>query len=760
MLSRFRANIIQVLKRIYFFFPVQLLIVHLKHNLILLLFWVVLFMFTAKMWGVKMGIPLLFLDPEYLGNVDFWSYLIMGASCGAFIVAYQIASYISNSYRFPFLASLSNPFLKYTVNNAIVPLLFVLYYSYQNIRFQLNNEFLSNTDIILNLSGFYIGIFLAIAFSFTYFFTVSKDIFRLFGLERLTQTVRKRTRRIRLNKNRWTRISQMQSARDERHVETYLASPIEIRLARETYHYEREVVDAVFKQNHVTAAVFEIFVIFLLIFLGFFSDFEFAMIPAAASIFLALTMLLMLASAVQAWLKQWSIPFFLVVIFAINYLSGYEFLGKRSHAFGLNYAIDAAQIPDSVLFDQTRRLQYNADVNHGLEELGHWKRKSHKGRSGKPAIIFIATSGGGLKSAAWTFTVMQNLDSLLDARFMQNVQMITGSSGGLIGASYFRELYYQKQLGKDIDLNNQLYYHKITQDMLNPVGFTLAVNDIFLRFKSFHLDGQRYTKDRGYAFEQALNRNTDFALNKRMMDYALAEYYAHIPKIIFTPTIINDGRRMIISSLPSSYLTYSISHTFKNQWILPEDVEFRRFFAQHGADSLLFTSAIRMSATFPYILPAVALPSEPLIEVMDAGFRDNYGIKTVVRYIHAFRNWLQNNTSSIVILQIRENHKAFDLKTKPKRTITELLTSPLGNVYENMFRIQDYVNDQLVQYAEYWYRGKIELVEFDLNPDFRLEENISMNLHLTSKEKLKIREAIKFKENRDAVERLRRLLNQ
>lgn len=759
MIKRFKLTVLLILRKIYFFFPTQLAIVHLKHNLILILFWFVLFMFTAKQWGVKMGIPLLFLDPEYLGNVDFWAYLILGISCGGFVVAYQIASYISNSYRFPFLASLSNPFLKYTVNNALLPMLYIFYYSYQNIRFQINNEFLSTTDIVLNLSGFYIGIFLSIAFSFTYFFTVSKDIFRIFGLERLTRTVKKRTKRIRLDKNSWKRLSQMNVSREERHVETYLASPIEIRLARETYHYDRELVDAVFKQNHVTAAVFEIFVIFLLIFLGFFSDYEFAMIPAAASIFLALTMLLMLASAVQAWLKQWSIPFFLLLIFGINYLSGYEFLGKRSHAYGLNYNIDPARIPDSVLFDQTRRIQYDKDLIHGKEELEHWKKKAFKGRRGKPAIIFIATSGGGLKSAAWTFANMQRLDSLLEGRLMRNTQMITGSSGGLIGASYYRELYYQNKRGKEVNLNDPLYYDRISRDLLNPVGFTLAVNDIFLRFKSFHLDRNRYTKDRGYAFERALNKNTHYAMNKRMMDYSLAEYYGHIPKIIFTPTIINDGRRMIISSQPASYLTYNISYTFKNQWILPEDVEFRRFFANHGADSLLFTSAIRMSATFPYILPAVALPSEPLIELMDAGFRDNYGLKTIVRYIHAFRNWLETNTSRIIILQIRENHKAYDLKTKPKRTITELLTSPLGNVYENMFRIQDYVNDQLVQYAEYWYKGRIELVEFDLNPDFRQEESISMSLHLTSKEKVKIKEAMQLRENKEAAERLRRLLD-
>jgi hypothetical protein len=747
-------------RRILYFFPTQLLFVHIKHNLILLLFWFVLFMFTAKLWGSKMGIPLLFLDPEYLGTVDFWAYLILGASCGAFIVAFQIASYIVNSYRFPFLASLSNPFLKYTFNNSLIPLSYIAFFSYQNIKFQINNEFISLTDILLNLSGFYIGIFIFISFSFSYFFALSKDIFKLVGLDVLSKQFMKRTKRVRLNNNRWTRLSQIRGDRDERHVETYIASPIEIRLARETYHYDRELVDRVFRQNHLTAAVFEIFVVLLIIILGFLGDYPAVMIPAGASIFFALTMFLMLASAVHAWLKNWSIPFFILAFLGVNFLSGYEFFGKRNYAYGLDYKSAPAQIPDSVLFDQTRRLQFNKDINHGIKELKNWKDKAYNGKTGKPAIVFISTSGGGLKSAAWTFLTLQRVDSLLEGKLMQNTQLITGSSGGLIGASYFRELYYRKLQGEVNDIYNDKYFVNICQDMLNPVSFTLAVNDIFIRLKRYRLGNQVYTKDRGYAFERVLNRNTNNILNKRLSDYSKPEYEGIIPKIIFTPTVINDGRRMVISSQPASYLTYNISYTFKNQWILPEDIEFRRFFANHGADSLLFTSAIRMSATFPYILPAVALPSDPLIEVMDAGFRDNYGIKSVIRYLHAFRNWLAANTSRIIILQIRENNKAYDLQTKSKRTIFELLTSPVGNVYDNMFRIQDYNNDQLIQYAEYWYGGKIDIVEYDLNPHYQKEEFISMSLHLTSLEKAKISKAIDLRENQASTEKLRRLLDQ
>ena len=139
-----RDKIISILlniKAISAFFPIQLCIAQLKYNRILLFFWVVLFSFILKIWGNDFGIPLLFLDPEYMGKVSFTSYLILGASCGSFIMAYQIASYIVNSYRFPFLASITKPFVKYTINNFIIPLSFITTFIVCNFKFQINLAF-------------------------------------------------------------------------------------------------------------------------------------------------------------------------------------------------------------------------------------------------------------------------------------------------------------------------------------------------------------------------------------------------------------------------------------------------------------------------------------------------------------------------------------------------------------------------------------------------------------------------------------------
>jgi hypothetical protein len=111
-------------KRIAYFFPIQLILVHLKKNQVLLLFWLLLFGFITKNVASNYGAHYLFLNPEYLNKVGFLSYFIVGFSCGGFIMAFNISSFIINGFRFPFVATLSNSFLKYCLNNFIIPITF------------------------------------------------------------------------------------------------------------------------------------------------------------------------------------------------------------------------------------------------------------------------------------------------------------------------------------------------------------------------------------------------------------------------------------------------------------------------------------------------------------------------------------------------------------------------------------------------------------------------------------------------------------
>ena len=316
-------------------------------------------------------------------------------------------------------------------------------------------------------------------------------------------------------------------------------------------------------------------------------------------------------------------------------------------------------------------------------------------------MIFVNCSGGGLRASIWAFRIMQLCDSLTDYRFTRSTQLISGASGndrrgvlpGVVPAPATRTA---------LRPSEQKYIDNIGKDLLNPVTFSISVSDLFLNVQKFREGNNRYSKDRAYAFENQLNENTGSVMVKRLQDYRKPESEAMIPMMVFAPTIVNDGRRLLISPQPISYLTTHRNDSNFNFKTTYDEVEFSDLFREQQAGNIRFSSVLRMNATFPYILPAVSLPSEPMIQVMDAGIRDNTGMKTSLRFLHTFRKWIEENTSGVIFVDIRDSHKERPIEEQPRKTFIENITTPLGNIYGNLLTIQDYNQDESYEYAKAW----------------------------------------------------------
>ena len=107
--------------------------------------------------------------------------------------------------------------------------------------------------------------------------------------------------------------------------------------------------------------------------------------------------------------------------------------------------------------------------------------------------------------------------------------------------------------------------------------------------------------------------------------------------VVSSPSIVNDGRRLIIASQPVSYLAKNVPQDGFDFLPANDAIEFTDFFKKQNASNTKFSSIMRMNSTFPYVLPAVCLPSEPVIKVMDAGLRDNFGTKNALRFLFVGR---------------------------------------------------------------------------------------------------------------------------
>src|SRR3990172_6849293 len=267
-------------RRIIFFFPFQLLFLHIKKNLLLLSIWGLLFGFVTQSLAPRYGVPYLFLSPEYLDEVGVLSYFIVGFACGGFVMAFNIASYTLNSFRFPFLATLANPFTKYCYNNFIIPVLFLIIYVINIIFFLKGEQIYSVFEIFIMVMGFLGGVTIFVVVTLLYFFRTNKDIHRMFGVKPLEagkdELLHKRYKR---RNESWKNPYLVRETRDW-YVETYLSNPFRIRLVRAVRHYKREMLRSVFSQNYRNAGIYSSIAIITLLGFGFFREVHFLMFPA------------------------------------------------------------------------------------------------------------------------------------------------------------------------------------------------------------------------------------------------------------------------------------------------------------------------------------------------------------------------------------------------------------------------------------------------------------------------------------------------
>jgi hypothetical protein len=717
----------------------------------------------------------------------------MGTSIGGFTMAFHIACYILDSRKFAFLGSIRRPFTRFCINNSPIPFAFMGVYLVSFIRFQLKNDLIPLEAIIYQAIGLVLGFVLVILIIFYYLVLTNHDIFKL------ASQLKHGFQRQRMS--RVSVLSRLSEAKNDLiRVDNYFDSLYRIRLVNQAQPYENRAILKMFDQNYLNAIVIESIVVMSVLILGIFRDDPFFQIPAGASLVLLFTMFVILISAISFWLKRWSATISIVLLFLVNYLVATEYFKSDYEAYGLNYQTAKADYSLATIRQLDGLERYEGDKKQTIEILEKWRNRlaepeiaapltagatavpvaliKGNGNVKKPKLVFICASGGGQRASVWTMRSLQFTDSVLQGRLMQNTCLMTGASGGLVGASFFRELYLRKKQGMPIQVYDDRYLADVARDNLNAIVFSLVVNDIFFRAQKFNYQGHQYYKDRGYAFEQQLNKNTDGFLNKSLVDYLAPEREALIPMMIMAPTIINDGRKLYISSQPISYMTVPAFHKGTTFGHKVQGIEFQRFFMEQGAPQLRFLSALRMSATFPYITPNVKLPSEPSMEIMDAGLSDNFGVTDAVRFLYVFKDWIAENTSGVVILCIRDTQKDQSIEKNIQQSLFQKVFTPIGSLYNNWEHLQDITNDTSIEYAHTWFKGPIDRVNLEYTPRSRsivlpddstalvVEDSTaldkmqgaSLSWHLTEFEKTGIKNAIFEEHNQRAIRKLDKLL--
>ena len=734
------------------FFPIQLIFGHLKYNLFALFFWIIFFLIISDGIGYAYGIPFLFYSPEYHGEIGYLSFMFVGFSFGGFTTAFNTYSYMKLGRKYPFLATLSRPFIQFSLNNALIPFVFNCYFIYRFVAFQRTEEFADSIEVLIYILAYIIGFLLFQIITLLYFFPVNRNVFKILGVLKKELEIEDIKNSFIHPKIDWSTYFKYQKDREY----IYMSSLFSWRKSRSINHYDKELLNKVLAKTRINSSFFEIVTILSFVLLGVLRDTPIFEVPAAMSFVLFLTIILMLYSAFRSWFGYWTNIVLIVIILAMNYMSiNYNVFQYKSYAYGLNYD-ESKLVPFNVENITERNLEdkhISTSKDDYLKVLESWRTKTGKK---KPKLIIISTTGGGSRSAMWTFSVLHQVYKKMPDSFMKHVHLITGASGGMIGASYFRALYFNDKFKNKGILRSDLCQQDIGKDLLNKLIFSAYSNDLFFR-GDFKFLGQTYSKDRGYAFEQQLHSNTNHALDVPLSYYSKLEKKADIPTMIFTPTVIDNGRRLLISCHSLAFMCKGKANTISNGLINSfENIDFRSFFKDNSIDSLRFSSVLRMNATFPFVLPMVSMPCQPDMHIMDAGLRDNYGGKISMEFLYSMRTWLKKNTSGVIIVQVRDTKKLLRGDVVKTVSLLEKFRLPFGNMYNNFPRTQDYDQELLLKVGTNNLGFKVNYVSFNLLEEQK--KRISLSWHLTSQEKARVKKAFYSRGNKFAMYELTRLM--
>ena len=127
------------------------------------------------------------------------------------------------------------------------------------------------------------------------------------------------------------------------------------------------------------------------------------------------------------------------------------------------------------------------------------------------------------------------------------------------------------------------------------------------------------------------------------------------PSVVFSPMLIESGAPFFISNLDLQAFRTKFSRNNKSNADEHSAELFRVMPGAHAEDGLTVATAARLSATFPYIVPAVSLPTAPHRRVVDAGYYDNYGIDVVTGILNTdeVRDWVVRNCSGVLVIALR-----------------------------------------------------------------------------------------------------------
>jgi Patatin-like phospholipase len=371
-----------------------------------------------------------------------------------------------------------------------------------------------------------------------------------------------------------------------------------------------------------------------------------------------------------------------------------------------------------------------SNTDHVFDSVKRDTPPSASGFISPQKLIVVSAAGGGIQAAGWTATVLKSLSQR--PGFQEHLGVISSVSGGSVG-SYAYLASHLPKVGQD---KPEDLVEAAMDSSLEVVAWGLAYKDLASLVNPFAR--VRFgPSDRGMALEHSfvghiLERRKDRNLTP-------GDVNPYLTEAAFRPRLDSSNR----VAFPV-WLINSTSASQGRPLIFSNDL-----FPAPGADNLAgilnlnnydvrVATAVRMSASFPYVSPA-ARGCADCDYLVDGGYYDNYGIVPVV-------TWLRGQASlpdNILVIKI----DSFPLAKQDKQQHEDWkyqFIAPLLALYNAKSSGQANRDTQELALLAGWLSGRVNLQQMTIrySPEGACAaKDPPLSWHLTEPEKECIRQS-------------------
>jgi hypothetical protein len=253
-------------------------------------------------------------------------------------------------------------------------------------------------------------------------------------------------------------------------------------------------------------------------------------------------------------------------------------------------------------------------------------------RQGRRTLVAVTASGGGIQAAAWTARALVGLHELYGDPFLRSVRLVSAVSGGSVGAMYALDAWpptaaaeWQYPAAAPLPPDDSVCGRAMASS-LEATTWGLVFPDLLRAVAPVFVS---QTDDRGSRIEEAW-RGHLHAPAARVTDWVGPVLEGAMPVTVFNATVVETGQRFLASPVLG-----------RSRADLPPAVRPRQLFELYPGAARLVSTAVRLSATFPFVSPicrpewspAAAWPESAAYHFADGGYVDNEGMITVIEWL-------------------------------------------------------------------------------------------------------------------------------